>query len=94
LVNENNFDWKVGTTRFSRNVAWTNSLFFLGMALSNATATLYLRYNMRKVLMTFSILGVIGVLMHCCFTNEIPFFAARLILGYCCGINRSISGIF
>ena len=93
LTNENNFDWKFGTSEFSRNVGLTNSLFFMGMALSSASASLYLGFNMRKVLMAFSLMSMVSVLCHC-FTNETLFFAGRLILGYSCGIMRTVSSIF
>ena len=93
LTNENNFNWKFGTTEFSRNVGLTNSIFFMGMALSSASASLYLGFNLRKVLMAFSLMSMVSVLFHC-FTNETLFFAGRLILGYSCGIMKSVSSIF
>ena len=92
LTNEQNFDWKAGTLEFSKNVGLTNSLYFMGMALSSATASFYLRFNLRKVLMAFCTFSIIAVLCHCG-NNQNIFFLARFILGYSCGINRNISGI-
>lgn len=92
LTNEKNFDWKSGTLEFSQNVGLTNSLYFLGMASSSITASFYLKFDLRKVLMTFCGFSIIAVLCHCG-PSVTLFFFGRFILGYSCGINRNVSSV-